>query len=290
MLALGVACASTGALFAKGANEAPAVVVSLWRCGAATLILLPVAGPYWLRELPRRLQSEPAVLRTCLLSGLLLAAHFALWIGSLEHLSVAASVFLVQTTPLWVAVLAALFLSERVSRRTRLGLAIGLAGTLTIALGEGQSEGSAAEPLGYVLAVGGALAAAGYMICGRGVRDRLPLLPYLALVYGISALTLGVAAIATNAPLFAYEKTTLVALIGAALIPQLLGHSLVNAALRHLPAATVSVALLGEPVLSSIGAYLAFGEIPSQAIYAGGPILIAGVALAITERERRDAA
>ena len=82
---------------------APALAIAFWRNAAGAAALLPVlltrerAG---LRGLRRR------DLRSSLVAGLFLAAHFAAWLPSLHMTSVAASIALVTTTPVWTTLIA----------------------------------------------------------------------------------------------------------------------------------------------------------------------------------------
>ena len=108
-------------------------------------------------------------------SGLFLAAHFALWITSLSHTSVASSVLFVTTTPVFVAVVSH-HLSDRVGRLTALAVAVSMAGGAVLAIGD-WAEGER-RLMGDALALGGAVAVGGYLLIGRRVRARIPNLPY----------------------------------------------------------------------------------------------------------------
>ncbi|MCJ7677351.1 MAG: DMT family transporter, partial [Anaerolineales bacterium] len=121
---------------------------------------------------------------------------------------------------------------------------------------------------------------AGYMMIGRRVRARMSLIPYITLTYGSAALVLlGMTTLArlplTGFPAPAYGWFALLALV-----PQLLAHSTYNWALRYLPAAFVSISLLGEPVGSTVLALILLGETPSGLKLAGAGMILAGIVLA----------
>jgi drug/metabolite transporter (DMT)-like permease len=132
---------------------------------------------------------------------------------------------------------------------------------------------------GDLLALAGAIAAAGYLLIGRVVRKRLALLPYITLTYGTAACVLiGLMFLRGHAP-FGYSPVTYLWFILLALLPQLLAHSSYNWALRYLPAAVVSLTLLGEPVGSTILAYFFLSEIPTLLRLAGAVLILVGLSI-----------
>lgn len=285
---------STASLLIRYAQEAkvPSLVIAAWRLALATLLLAPLALGRYRADL--RLVRWGA-LWPCLLAGAFLALHFAAWITSLEYTSVTSSVILVTTTPLWVALAAPFVLRERTGAATMVGMVLALSGGVILALGStcpldtkasrlicAKSDlfGRASALIGDALALFGAWMAAGYVLIGRNVRARISLVPYLFLVYGSAALFLVSVALAARQPLFQYSPTVYLWLFLLALVPQVIGHSTLNWVLRHLPAAFVSIALLGEPVGSSLLAAIFLGEKPFPAEIIGGVIVLFGIALA----------
>jgi drug/metabolite transporter (DMT)-like permease len=106
--------------------------------------------------------------------------------------------------------------------------------------------------LGNLLALLGAFMAAGYMISGRKLRKTISLVSYTLVVYLISSLFLILICFAFRQPLSGYTPITFLWLFLLALIPQIFGHTAFNWVLGLMPAALVSIALLGEPIGSSI--------------------------------------
>ncbi len=274
VLALGVACVSTAAVFIRLA-DAPALVIAAWRLTFASLVLVPLALATSGQEL-RALSA--ADLRRALLSGTMLAAHFGLWISSLEYTSVASSVVLVTTHPLWVGMAAPIVLREKVSRRLRLGIIVAFAGGAVIGWGDMAIGRQAA--LGDLLAVGGAITAAAYFLIGRHLRARLSLLPYIALVYGTAAIVLLGAAVMSGSPLTGYPRQTWAYFALLAVVPQILGHSSFNWALQHLSTTFVAGTVLGEPLGSTLLAWRFLDESPPPTTIAGGALILTGLAVA----------
>lgn len=275
-LVSGVLAVSTGAIFVRLA-EAPPLVTAAWRMAFATLLVAPFA--WWrareeLRGLSRR------ELGLAALSGLLLALHFATWITSLSFTTVANSVVLVNTNPVWVALLTPWFTWDRVSGRAWLGVLVSVAGGAVI--GCGDFAGDTRALLGDGLALAGGLAAAGYLLLGRRLREKLSLLAYVTVCYGSAAVLLWTAVLAAGLPVTGFRASTWGAFIGMALVSQCLGHTSYNWALKYFGASVIAVSLLGEPVLTSLAAWWLFGEALTWAKAAGGALILAGIYLSAT--------
>jgi drug/metabolite transporter (DMT)-like permease len=270
-LLLAIAAISTGAPFARWAAPAPAIAIAALRVGVASVLLF-VTG--WreiadLRTVARR--DWPWIA----LSGALLAIHFGSWIASLQFTSTAASVALVCTNPIFAA-LFGLLLGDRVRTRELAGIAIAAAGCAVLAGGDWRAGSDALA--GDALALVGAASAAGYLVVGRRLRAAVPLLPYLGTINAIAAAGLIVAAVAVGAPLADLPAHTYAASVGAAVCASLLGHSLLNAAVRTTPTHLVALAVLGEPIGSSLITWAWFGEVPPIHAAIGGAIVLAGIA------------
>jgi drug/metabolite transporter (DMT)-like permease len=285
-----VLAASTASIFIRFAQQhAHSLVIAAYRLTLASLILAPFLLA---RERAALRQLKREDMARLLGSGLLLAIHFATWITSLAFTSVASSVVLVSMAPLFVAVLSPMLLRESPTREIKIGLVLALAGTVMVGLGDActTASGLACPPLdqfvrgqalqGDLLALGGALAGAGYMIIGRRVRGHIALLPYIGVVYSMAAVTLVAIAASFGLPFFGYSPAAYGWFLLLALIPQLIAHSSINWALRYLTAAFVSITLLGEPLASSLWAYLLLDELPSALTMAGGVMILGGILIA----------
>jgi len=225
---------------------APALAIAFWRL----VLVLPVTGGLALRE-PRTLTRGAVGLMV--ISGLLLAAHFWTWIASLRFTSVASSV-----------------------------VAVGGA----ILIGAGDAALSFGHLTGDLLALAGALTAAGYYTIGRRVRATVGVWTYASIVYGVAALALGAFAATVHAPLLGHSGTDWAVMASLAAGPMLIGHTGMNYALKHFRATTVNVAALGEPVGATLIAWLvpAIGETPPVTAILGGAVVLVGIGLAFSDR------
>jgi len=276
-LPLAIVAISTGAPFARWAAPAPAIAIAALRVGLAAVLLFSVG---W-REIGELRQIAPKNRKLVVLSGLLLGVHFGSWIASLSFTSTAASVALVCTNPIFAALFGTL-LGDRVSRREIGGIAIAAVGCAVLAGGDWSAGGDAL--IGDALALVGAASAAAYLVVGRRLREAVPLLPYLGCVNAIAAVGLAVTAVMLGIDFVDLPQHTYLASIGAAMIASLVGHSLLNAAVRTTPTHLVALAVLGEPIGSSLITWVAFGEEPPIHAALGGAVVLAGIAVGFVRR------
>jgi drug/metabolite transporter (DMT)-like permease len=263
-----VLAVSASAIFIRLA-DAPAVAIAFWRCALGAAVLLP---PALVRKdrFPRG-----RALYAGIASGVALGAHFGFWISSLDYTSVAASVVLVSTQPVFVAVLAYVLFGERTTPLTFLGIVVAIAGTAVIA--SDRTVGSAAI-LGNVLALAGALTVAVYVLIGRSSRTGgVGVLPYSIVVYSAAAATLLPVALVFEVPLWGYSGETWFWLAAITVGPQLMGHTVFNWALRYVEASIVSGTILAEPVVAALLAWLILSERPGVLTIIGGAIVLAGL-------------
>lgn len=269
ILGVGVLSLSWAAILIQ-LTTAPAVTVAAWRMALSAAVLIPLAGF-------RRGSLSWRGVGLAVVAGAFLALHFVLWIESLRHTTVASSVALVTTNPIFVGLLSAALLGERPTRALWQGIGLSVVGGLLIGWGDFALGGHAL--LGDALALLGAVAASGYLLVGRRARSEGPLLPYVAVAYGIAALFLLGGATASGAPLPLAREWPWIGLMAAG--PQLLGHTSVNWALRRVPASAVAVAILGEPVGATLWAYLVFGEVPGIIQGIGIALVLGGIVRAL---------
>ncbi|MBX3189442.1 MAG: DMT family transporter [Labilithrix sp.] len=270
-----LAFATSGPL-GKVASEIPAVTVASARTGIAAVVLAaaaPALVASSLRALGRRER------RAVFFAGALLAAHFALFLGGLAATSLAAAVSLVSLEPIAVVVASFVAHGLRPTRREMLGLLVATAGAVTVASGAGAGEHRLAGDLMVLAAV--ALFGA-YVASARGLRDALPPLPYAAAVYGTASLLLLPLAIVLAARAGAPATKPALAVLGLALVPTLVGHSLVQLVARRAPPVLVALVCPGETIGSlAIGAAL-MSAAPTAREAVGCAIVLAGATLAVT--------
>lgn len=279
VLAAGICIIATASILIRLAQSyhIPSLSIAAIRLGISASILSGIMLVRWGDVMPRLQWIHT---RWALLSGVCLAAHFATWIQSLEYTSVASSAALVSTNPLWVGIAALIIFKERLNKWRIAGMALTIVGSLVIAISDQQYTTASNPLLGNSLALTGALCGSIYFLIGRGVRAHIPLLPYIWMTYGSAAVTLLVAALAWGLVVLPTTLPAWLVLTGLALGPQLLGHTSINFAVRHLSALLVTIALLGEPVGSALLALVLFQESVAPLQLAGLVSLLIGIGIA----------
>ncbi len=213
--------------------------------------------------------------------GALLAAHLALWLESLRHSSVASSTGIVVSYPVMASVYEAL-VERATPPRALLGAALGFTGVAVL-----STPWAGATPLGSLLSLAAAAAAAGYFLLGRRLRSR----GMGVVEYTLAAYTTALAALTLAAPLLGAEpwyapRRALPYLVLLGLVPMLLGHTMLNYALGYLPASTVTTVALLEPYGASLLAWLLLGEPPPPAALPGMLLSVAGARLSLQAARR----
>ena len=274
LIAVAITAVSTSAPLIREA-EAPALAIAFWRNAMAIAVLGPLCAARRRDEIARL---DRAQTRGCLLAGVFLSAHFATWVPSLSFTTVASSVALVATQPVWAALLARAR-GDHVPGQVWVGIGVAVAGAVTLT---GVDLALSARALvGDLLALAGGILAAAYVTVGSEVRQTVSTTLYTTICYTTAAVALGLACLGGGVALSGYDGRTWVCLLALTAGPQLLGHSVVNRVLRTTSATVVSVAILFEIVGSTLLAWVAFGETPPAGAYPAAVLIAVGTVLVV---------
>lgn len=270
----------------------PSLLIAGSRVVIASLALTPIVfSRYWedIRKLGKR------DFFWAFLAGTFLSLHFASWVTSLEYTSVLISNVFVTSSPIWVALMEFFFLRSKLPRLVIIGLLLAVFGGLVIAFaGQFTGQGAiATEPqrewIGGGLSLIGAVTVAAYFVIGRNLQQpqkragelhKLPVVPYIWLVYGSSGILLSIWILLAGIPITGYSANAYLFILAMAIFPQLIGHSSLNYAVGYLPATLVSMVTQLEPIGSAIIAYFLFSELPLPLQLLGSFIILLGVSLA----------
>jgi len=273
-LALGVAVVaiSLAAVLFRLAPHVPPLTAAGDRLALAGLLLLPFV---W-----RRLATIPW--RLGLGAGLAYAVHFGAWVASLHYTSIAASVTAVTTSPLLLATLGLVTRRDPPTRRVLVALGLGLTGVTLLALASPADVPGADPGLGLALALLGAAAIAAYLLLARRAAPVADPLAFSAVATLVGGTLLLVAALVAGDPLVPATLEDVALVVGAAALPQLVGHTLMTWSLRHTTPTTVALATLGEPAGASLLAALILPEPLTGVAALACACTLAGVALGLT--------
>ena len=270
---VGVFAVSFSSLLVRLAT-APPLILAAYRLVFTFAILAPVSlagGAVALRGMTAR------QVRLAAASGVFLALHFVTWFTSLNYTSIASSVVLVTTQPLFVVLGSWLFFRERVPRRALYGGLLAMVGSLVIGAADFQAGGEAF--IGDLYALFAAVMVAGYLLLGRKLRGDVGLAGYTFVTYGASSLVLVVSALAWGLPFHPYPGRDWLIFGALALVCTVMGHTVFNWVLRYVQASVVSVSVLGEPLGAIFWAAIFLGENPTLRQGAGGGLIFAGLYL-----------
>ncbi len=280
LLAVGVVAVSFSAPLAA-ATLAPALAVAFWRNALGALVVVPWTAARRRGEIRHLAEHDRPALWTSVASGLALGLHFGLWMPSLRLTSVAASTALVTTTPLWTLALQRLA-GQRVPAGVLTGAATAFVGVLVIT--GVDASGSSRALVGDLMALAGGAAGAVYTLLGARVRRSASTSTYTAIAYSVCALTLLPVCLLSGQPLAGYPVRTWLEILALTLTAQLLGHSLLNRALRVAGATTVAMSILLEVPGAILLAWALWGQAPPVATLPGAALVLLGLAVVVRSR------
>ncbi len=272
-LMIGIISISFAAVFIRLANIHPLAIAALRMIFAAVLLVPWAIRSEAFRTEIKKLAGGDFLL--LLLSGFLLSMHFLSWITSLSLTKVTNSVVFVATTPFFIALYTILILKERVSRIFWAGLILAIFGGVILGGSDLFVEGERWK--GDLLALAGAVAAAGYFLVGSRLRKNLSLISYIFPVYASAAFVLTILMLVFRVDILGFSWKSYLYCLLLALVCQVIGHSIFNWTLKHLRPTIVTIAVLGEPVGASLLALIILQEAPSTLEVIGGIFILSGV-------------
>jgi drug/metabolite transporter (DMT)-like permease len=213
--------------------------------------------------------------------GVILSLHFSTWFQSLEMTSIPASVVLVDSSPIFTAILSTIFLGESLRRRSWIGIVVAIIGAIFLVWTDYGLDLGAIN--GDLLALAGAVFLAIYFIGGRRYAQGMPITVYTTIVYLVAAITTLGFCLTSGYDVLVFEPTEVLIFIALAVFPTVLGHSVNNYLLTKVPAYVVSSAVLGEPVGATILAAVLLHRIIEPAELIGFSVILIGVAAVLAD-------
>ncbi|WP_337100285.1 DMT family transporter [Paenibacillus sp. YIM B09110] len=271
---VGIIAISFSSIFVRW-SEADVAVIAMYRLYLTNLLMLPFVWKY--RHEFMRLSARQW--RLLALSGVMLGAHFLLWMASLRLTTVASSTVLLTLEPLLVMLGSYWLFRTKANRMMLWGLGIALIGSILIGAGDFSLSGDAL--LGDVLSMLGAAAVAVHMLVGKQLRNEISAFVYNFAVFFLAATSLALYNVVLGNPFTGYSGREWGLFLLLAIVPTLFGHYLFNWLLKYMNAAAVSMAVLGEPVISSLLAWWLLKESLSAYQLAAGVFILFGVWLFI---------
>jgi len=261
-------------------TDAPALSIAFYRLFFTFLLILP----FVILHKKTRVELVNLPHSTLLLMvgiGFILAAHFALWITSLDLTSVASSVILVTAHPLLVGPVSHFFFKEKLSSINALGIVLSVIGVIILVYGNYGFATGLDTIEGNILAILGGIGAGLYILGGRKMRKSVSICSYAFVVYAVGTIALFILCLIFNAPVVNLSLKDYGIIFLMAVVAGIFGHTLYNWSLKHVRASLASVVLLGEPIGSSLLAFVLpwIQQIPSYYTMLGGTIILFGIYL-----------
>jgi len=252
---------------------APVLAMAVWRCIFAAGLTLPFA----LRNSEFSTLTKSQI-RGCVFAGLALAVHFALWIPSVRLTSVANSVALVATQPVWMLLMTKR-LGQHIPKKVWWGIVVAFTGVLMVV---NVDLGISRQALvGDAMALASAVAAGAYLMIGGHVRSSVSNPVYTVIVYAVSALSIAIVALGIGTPLWGFSRKDWLLILALTLGAQLLGHSLMSRLMETTTPAVVGIAVLFEPPGAAIFAGLLLQQSIPLAALIGMAVILLGLAIVV---------
>ena len=275
ILGIAVFSVSWASIFVVLSN-APGIVCAFWRMTLSsilTLLIMMVNGEY---------KGITKFSPLMVISGLSLATHFTLWMESLHMIPVAISTTIVNLHPIFSTIIGK-FMGERVSVKRLMGIITSIIGSTMMVTGIGELNISEANIQGIIYALIGAASFSIYLSANRILRNEMSTQALTAWVYGIGGIATLTYIFANNINFTSYNINTWTYIILLTILPMLMGHTLLNYLLRSLGLITVATSTLGEPIISTILAYMILGQTIDGIKMLGMMITLMGIYLAISQ-------
>ena len=245
-----------------------ATVLVFWRvaiAAATVTVACAVVGRTELLRLPEQRRLMVAV-------GAVLAVHWYLFFETIKLSSVAVAVLTVYSAPVFLALLAPMFLPER---RSRVALIALIPASLGLVLMSTWGSGSThARPLAIVTGIAAAVTYALLVIGTKRLRSRQGPVTITAWSYGIAALALAPFLVTAGQVIPRGSEIAYVLLLGI-VFTALSGYLYVTL-LGHVTAQAVGILAYLEPVSASILAWALLGQTLGRQVLVGGALVVAG--------------
>ena len=278
LLAFGILAIGFSPILVKVATDSSPYLIAAIRTGFAFIILLPI---YWSQKKQLRIQFKSKREHLLIaISGILLGLHLITWISSIYYTSIASASVLVTIHPIIIIIFERFVFKIKFRSLVWLGVMVAFIGSIIIGYSDFDGNANYSNPLlGNSLAAFAAVIFAGYFLIGNRIRQQRNWLDYVFPVYAYAAITCLVALLVVDG--YKHEFTLIVILVGFGLAvgPQIVGHGSLNYAVKYISPTLLSTLILFEPAVSSIMAYLLFGEIPFFLSFCGMVIVVIGILL-----------
>jgi drug/metabolite transporter (DMT)-like permease len=220
---------------------------------------------------PNRVRREYKTVRG---PGLLMVSAYSLgtisFIFAITHTSVANTLVILSTTPLFAALISRVLLQEKIQPRTMVAIFLVMIGIAVIASGSMQQQEGL---LGDIAAIFGSF----FLACGFSFVRRFPGISSFSAI-SCSGLLTALLVLPLASPLsISQADLGYLLIMGLYMLP--IGTALMFLGPRYIPAAEVGLLLLLESILGPVWVWMALGEVPGNSTLVGGVIVLSTLAI-----------
>lgn len=267
LMVIGSVAISFGGLVQRNIEVATPWQINIYR---SLGLLVAIAAILAIQNRGRFFATLFSVGRFGLLAGALLAGAGLSFIQAFAHTTIANALFIIGAIPFFAALMARLFLGERLRTATLVTMLFAGSG-LALMVVNGISIGSG---FGNLMALATALFFAGYAVVVR-YRRQVEMLPTLLIA---AALIIAVSLPVTGADLAVPLNDILLCLFWGGCLSGLVNWTFIIAS-RHLATAELTLLMLIEFALGPLWVWLFVGEVPHRWTLIGGSVIIVSVAV-----------
>jgi drug/metabolite transporter (DMT)-like permease len=269
LLFVALLAVSSSAWVVRLLPEHSATTIAFWRMFLASLMAFTVSYKTILTFVPSK---------KILLAGIFLGFHFALFFRSVQLTSIAEAALLGTIAPVFTEFYSIVFQKKGFSIKVFFGLSLALLGAYTLI---SQSSFSDTSTYGNLLAVLCSVAMAVVLLVGKDVRKNVSLFEYSRWLFLYAAACLFLISLYQNVSIFSFSVSDFGWFVFLAAVPTMIGHNIFYFLVKTLSATTVAAVPLGEPVISSFGAFFLFNEPVGLFVFLGGSVTLVGVYIII---------
>lgn len=281
-LLAGVIALSTAVIWIKASATHPVALAAI-RLTLAALLLTPLERRERRRHAVALAAAAPtarwAGTRTWL-PGLMLALHFISWAYGARLTVAAQASLIVNLAPIALPFFLWFLAAERINLREIIGTLIVIAGLILLTAHDARAANGSAT--GNLVCFGSMLLFAAYLALGRRNRDAPSIWLYVVPVYRWAAgfaLLAAIPWLADGVPWTSLREWGI--LLGLTLVPTMIGHSLINRAMRHFRGQQVSLANCSQFIFAGTLAFFFLGEVPRTLFYVAAAVVATGIIIVV---------
>ena len=269
LLFLALLAVSSSAWVVRFLPELSSTTIAFWRMFLASIMAFILSYKTFFSFVPDK---------RILFAGMFLGFHFALFFRSVQLTSIAEAALLGTIAPVFTESFSMVFQKKKFSSKVFFGLLLALLGAYILI---SKSNFSQTSSMGNVLAVLCSVAMAVVLIVGKNIRKSVGLFEYSRWLFFYASLCLFVVSFFDGSNIFEFETGDFSWFVFLAAIPTMVGHNIFYFLVKYLSTTTIAAVPLGEPLISSFGAYFLFGEPVSVVVFLGGATTLLGVFIII---------